>query len=184
MAEGEIRHPALDGTGWPAIGVRVRCGDTGLRAASWRLAPHTVLWEVLLPCTWPELERLAGIATGTSRARVYVRSLGEAGAGQLLVLCLRGAGGAVRVEGPLAPVAEVLAARARAAVLNVAAVHCAAGREEEARLWRAWARRILKDGRAARRGGAYGPPRPGCPPSAAAPEVPRAARPVRWRAWP
>ncbi|MEV3998983.1 hypothetical protein ACFYPK_28525 [Streptomyces halstedii] len=31
-------------------------------------------------------------------------------------------------------------------------MHREAGREEEARLWRAWARRILKDGRAARRG--------------------------------
>ncbi|MEV3998984.1 hypothetical protein ACFYPK_28520 [Streptomyces halstedii] len=115
MAEDEIGHPALDGTGWPAIGVRVHRGDTGPRAASWRPVPRAVLREVLLPCRWPELERLAEIATGTSRARVYVRSLGEAGAEQLLVLCLRGAGGAVRVEGPLAPVAEVLAARARAA---------------------------------------------------------------------
>ncbi|WP_127455069.1 hypothetical protein [Streptomyces sp. B29(2018)] len=89
---------------------------------------RAVLQEVLLPCAWPELERLAGIATGRSRARVYVRGLGEAGPEQLLVLCLRGAGGAVRVEGPLAPVAEVLAARARAAALNVAAVHREAGR--------------------------------------------------------
>ncbi|WP_446047620.1 hypothetical protein [Streptomyces olivaceus] len=59
MAEGEIRHPALDGVRWPVIGVRVRCGGTGLRAASWRPAPRAVLHEVLLPCTWPELERLA-----------------------------------------------------------------------------------------------------------------------------
>jgi hypothetical protein len=147
----EIRHPALDGASWPTIGVRVRRAGAGLRAASWRPAPHAVLHEVLLPCTWPELERLAEIAVGASRARVYVRDLGEAGPVRL-VLCLRGADGAVRVDGPLAPVAEVLAARVRAAALDVAAVHRKAGREQEARLWRARARRILKDGRAARRG--------------------------------
>ncbi|MFK0142714.1 hypothetical protein [Streptomyces murinus] len=152
MDGDEIRHPALDGVSWPAIGVRVHSGEGGPRAASWALAPRAVLREVLLPCTWPELEGLAQIATGTSRARVYVRSLGGAWAEQLLVLCLRGAGGAVRVEGPLDPVAEVLTARVRAAALKVAAVHCAAGREQEARLWRARARQILKDGRAARRG--------------------------------
>ncbi|MER8120658.1 hypothetical protein [Streptomyces sp. NPDC094031] len=111
-----------------------------------------VLRELLLPCAWPELERLAEIAAGGSRARVYVRDLGEAGSEEFLMLCLRGAGGAVRVYGPLAPVAEVLAARVCAAALDVAAVHREAGREEEARLWRARARRILKDGRAARRG--------------------------------
>ncbi|MFF8992613.1 hypothetical protein ACF09H_22290 [Streptomyces sp. NPDC014983] len=152
MGEDEFRHPALDGVRWPAIGVRVRRENVGLRAALWRSAPRAVLQEVLLPCTWPELERLAEIATGRSRARVYVRGLGEAGPEQLLVLCLRGAVGAVRVDGPLAPVADVLATRTRAAALNVAAVHREAGREEEARLWRARARRILKDGRAARRG--------------------------------
>ncbi|MGW2686214.1 hypothetical protein ACWC6I_24055 [Streptomyces sp. NPDC001414] len=152
MSEDGIRHPALDGARWPVIGVRVHREDFGPRAASWRPAPRAVLREILLPCTWPELERLAEIATGRSRSRVYVRELGEAGPEQLLVLCLRGAGGAVRVEGPLASVAEVLAARARAAALGVAAVHRAAGREQEAQLWRARARRILKDGRVARRG--------------------------------
>ncbi|MFE0857285.1 hypothetical protein [Streptomyces mutabilis] len=152
MSEDEIRHPALDGARWPVIGVRVRREDAGPKAASWRPAPRAVLQEVLLPCTWPELERLAEIATGRSRARVYVRDLGEAGPEQLLVLCLRGASGAVRVDGPLAPVAEVLTARARAAALDVAAVHREAGRPQEARLWRTRARRILKDGRAVRRG--------------------------------
>ncbi|MFH9742660.1 hypothetical protein ACH4MA_33855 [Streptomyces roseolus] len=111
-----------------------------------------MLQEVLLSCTWPELERLAGIATGASRARVYVRDLGGAGPERRLVLCLRGADRAVRVEGPVGPVAEVLVARCRAAALDVAAVHREAGRPQEARLWRARARRILKDGRAARRG--------------------------------
>ncbi|MFI1312493.1 hypothetical protein ACH4TS_20465 [Streptomyces albidoflavus] len=152
MAEDEIRHPALGGGGWPVAGVWVGSGEAGLRAGSWRPSPYAVLREVLLPCAWPELECLAGIATGSSRARVYVRGLGEVGPERLLVLCLRGAGGAVRVEGPLAPVAEVLAARARAAVLNVAAVHREAGRRQEARLWRARGCRILKDGRAARWG--------------------------------
>ncbi|MFD9237813.1 hypothetical protein ACFWB3_21465 [[Kitasatospora] papulosa] len=75
------------------------------------------------------VEGLARIAVGQSRARVYVREI-EA-AELLLVLCLRGAPGAVQVEGPLAPVAEPLAARTRAAVLRVAAVHRAAGRTEE-----------------------------------------------------
>ncbi|WP_078949508.1 hypothetical protein [Streptomyces mutabilis] len=88
MTEDEIRHPALDGARWPVIGVRVHPEDAGPRAASWRPAPRAVLQEVLLPCTWPELERLAEIATGRSRARVYVRDLGEAGPEQLLVLCL------------------------------------------------------------------------------------------------
>ncbi|MFE9620416.1 hypothetical protein [Streptomyces sp. NPDC006384] len=111
-----------------------------------------MLQEVLLPSTWPELERLAEIPTGRSRARVYVRDLGEAGPERRLVLCLRGADGAVRVEGPVGSAAEVLAVRARAAALDVAAVHRAAGRAQEARLWRARARQILKDGRAARRG--------------------------------
>lgn len=59
----------------------------------------------------------------------------------------RGTGG-----GLLAFVAEALAARIRTATLNLAAVHREAGRPQEARLWRARARTILKDGRAARLG--------------------------------
>ncbi|MFE0373934.1 hypothetical protein [Streptomyces tendae] len=152
MTQDEIRHPALTGAPWPVIGVRVRREDNNVRAASWRPAPHAVPEDVLLPCTWPELERLAEIATGRSRARVYVRALGDAGPERRLVLCLRGAPGAVRAEGPLAPVAELLAARTRAATLRVAAVHREAGRAEQAQLWRARARRILKEGRATRRG--------------------------------
>ncbi|WP_216590262.1 hypothetical protein [Streptomyces brasiliscabiei] len=65
---------------------------------------------------------------------------------------MRGSPGAVHVEGPLTPAAEVLTARTRAATLRVAAVHREAGRLQEAQLWRARARRILKDSRAARRG--------------------------------
>ncbi|MEW1637602.1 hypothetical protein AB0469_26470 [Streptomyces sp. NPDC093801] len=57
-----------------------------------------------------------------------------------------------RVEGPMAAAAEVLAARARAAALRVAAVHREAGRAEDAQLWRARARGLLKEGRAPRRG--------------------------------
>jgi hypothetical protein len=152
VSEAEGGHPALAGERWPAIGVRVCRQGRRPWSASWRPAPQAVLEEVLLPCTWPELERLAAIAVGTSRARVYVRDLGGAQDGGRLVLCLRGAAGAVRVEGPLAPVGEVLAARVRAAVLRVAAVHRAAGRMEEAQVWRARARRILKEGRGARRG--------------------------------
>ncbi|MFI8200407.1 hypothetical protein ACIF6K_28440 [Streptomyces sp. NPDC085942] len=72
--------------------------------------------------------------------------------GPLLVLCLRGAPGAVRVEGPLAPVAEVPAGRARTAALGIAAVHRAAGQTEQARVWRARARQILKARRSVRRG--------------------------------
>lgn len=152
MARDEISHPALTGGPWPMIGVRVSREDSSPRAASWQPAPHTVLEDVLLPCTWPELERLAQIATGLSRARVYVTDLGAVESDRRLVLCLRGAPGAIRVEGPLAPVVEVLTARTRAAALSVAAIHREAGRPEEAQLWRARARRILKDGRAARRG--------------------------------
>lgn len=152
MTQDEIRHPALTGEAWPVIGVRVRREDRSPRAASWRPAPRAVLEDVLLPCVWPELEGLAQIATGLNRARVYVRDLGGAEPDRRLVLCLCGAPGAVRVEGPLAPVAEILAARTRAAALRVAAVHREADRPEEAQLWRARARRILKDGRAARRG--------------------------------
>ncbi|RSS36816.1 hypothetical protein EF912_35250 [Streptomyces sp. WAC07061] len=111
-----------------------------------------MLEGVLLPCTWPELEGLAQIATGSSRARVFIRDLGGAGPDRRLVLCLRGAPGAVRVEGPMAAVAEVLAARARAAALRAAAVHRDAGRAEAAQLWRARARGLLKEGQAARRG--------------------------------
>lgn len=129
VAGVEIGYPALAGGSWPVIGVQVRReGGQGLRAASWRPAPYAVLEDVLLPCTWPELEGIARIAVGQSRARVYVRELD--GTGPLHVLCLRGAPGAVRVAGPLFPVAEPLAARARAAVLRVAAVHRAAGRTE------------------------------------------------------
>jgi hypothetical protein len=152
VAEDEVEHPAVTGESWPVIGVRVRREGGRVRAASWRPAPHTVLEDVLLPCLWPELERLAQIATGLTRARVYVTGLGAAEPDRRLVLCLRGAPGAVRVEGPMAPVAETLTARTRAAVLRVAAVHRDAGRAEEAQLWRTRARRILKDGRAARRG--------------------------------
>ncbi|WP_237277546.1 hypothetical protein [Streptomyces caniscabiei] len=103
MTQDELRHPALTGAPWPVIGVRVRREDNNPRAASWRPAPHAVPEDVLLPCTWPELERLAEIATGRSRARVYVRALGDAGPEQRLVLCLRGAPGAVRAEGPSPP---------------------------------------------------------------------------------
>ncbi|MFH0246423.1 hypothetical protein ACGRHY_29290 [Streptomyces sp. HK10] len=152
MAKAEMRHPALAGESWPVIGVRIHREGRRPRSASWRPAPLTVLEEVLLPCTWPELERLAEIAVGLSRARVYVQGLAGAEPDGRLVLCLRGAPGAVRVDGPLAPVAEVLAARARTAALRVAAVHREAGRQQEAQVWRARARRILKDGRAARRG--------------------------------
>ncbi|MFB0620274.1 hypothetical protein [Streptomyces sp. AGS-58] len=152
MTQDEIRHPALTGEPWPVIGVRARREDRSPTAASWRPAPHAALEDVLLPCTWPELERLAQIATGLTRARVYVTDLGAAEPDRRLVLCLRGAPGAVQVEGPLTPVAEVLTARTRAATLRVAALHREAGRPEEAQLWRARARRILKDGRAARRG--------------------------------
>jgi hypothetical protein len=152
VARDEIRHPALTGEPWPVIGVRVCREDRSPRAASWRPAPRAVLEDVLLPCMWPELERLAEIATGRSRVRVYVRDLGGADPNRRLVLCLRGAPGAVQVQGPLAPVAEVLAARTRTAALRVAAVHREAGRPEEAQAWRARARRMLKDGRAARRG--------------------------------
>ncbi|MFJ9380171.1 hypothetical protein [Streptomyces sp. NPDC101455] len=152
MTQDEIRHPALTGESWPVIGVRVRREDRSLRTASWRPAPHAELEDVLLPCVWPELEGLAEIAVGLSRARVYVRDLGGAEPDRRLVLCLRGAPGAVRVEGPLAPVVEVLAARTRTAMLRVAAVHREAGRGQEAQAWRARARRMLKDVRAARRG--------------------------------
>ncbi|MER6717126.1 hypothetical protein [Streptomyces sp. NPDC000877] len=152
MARDEIGHPALTGAPWPVIGVRVRREDSSLRAASWQLAPHAVLEDVLLPCTWPELEPLAQIATGLARARVYVTDLGAAGPDQPLVLCLRGAPGAVQVQGRLTPIAETLTARTRAATLSVAAVHREASRPQLAQLWRARARQILKDGRAARRG--------------------------------
>lgn len=152
MKRDEIRHPALTGDPWPVIDVRVRREDSSPRAASWRPAPHTALEDVLLPCTWPELERLAEIATGLTRARVYVTNLVAAEPDRRLVLCLRGTPGAVQVEGPLTPVAEVLTARTRAATLRVAAIHREAGRPQEAQLWRARARRILKDGRTARRG--------------------------------
>ena len=116
------------------------------------MAPHAVLEDVLLPCTWPDLECLADIATGRSRARVYVRGLDAADPDRRLVLCLRGAPGAVRIEGPLAPVSELLTARTRAVTLHIAAVHREAGRPEQAQLSRAWVRRILKDGRVTRRG--------------------------------
>jgi hypothetical protein len=86
-----IGHPALTGEPWPVIGVRVRREGGRLRAASWRPAPLSVPEDVLLPCTWPELEGLAEIATGASRARVYLGGLSEAEAGGWLVLCLRGA---------------------------------------------------------------------------------------------
>lgn len=154
MAEAEvvIRHPALDGEPWPAVGVRVRREDRLLRAASWTTAPLAVQQDVLLPCTWPELERLAEVAAGQSRARVYVRDLAAAGPDGRLVLCLRGAPGAVRVQGRLAPGAEVLGARARAAALRVAAVHRAAGRQEDAQLWSARGRRLLRIIQSARRG--------------------------------
>ncbi|WP_331750684.1 hypothetical protein OG215_36100 (plasmid) [Streptomyces globisporus] len=152
MVGVEIGHPAVAGGVWPVIGVRVRRErGGGLRAASWGPGPSVVLVDVLLPCTWPELEGLARIAVGRSRARVYVREL--ATPGPLLVLCLRGAPGAVRVEGPLSPMAELLAARVRAAVLGVAAVHRGAGRTEQAQAWRSRARQILKARRSARRGG-------------------------------
>lgn len=96
----EIAHPALAGGPWPVIGVRVRREGRTLRAGSWRPAPHAVLEDVLLPCTWPELEGLAQISTGLSRARVFVRDLGGAGPDRRLVLCLRGAPWAVRVGQP------------------------------------------------------------------------------------
>ncbi|MGW0673151.1 hypothetical protein [Streptomyces sp. NPDC002746] len=146
----EIGHPVLAGASWPVIGVRVRREGHSLRAGFWPPAPHTVLVDVLLPCTWAELEGIARIGVGQSRARVYVRELVDGS--PLLVLCLRGSPGAVRIEGQLSPLAEPLTARARAAALGVAAVHRADGRVEEAQVWRALARQILKARRSARRG--------------------------------
>ncbi|MFJ9379377.1 hypothetical protein [Streptomyces sp. NPDC101455] len=58
----------------------------------------------------------------------------------------------MQVQGPPASAAEVLAARTRTAALHVAAVHRQARRLEEPRLWSTRTRRILKDGRTARRG--------------------------------
>ncbi|MET9871074.1 hypothetical protein ABZZ16_33985 [Streptomyces sp. NPDC006386] len=165
MAQSEKRHPALTGERRPVIGVRVRRSSRSPRAASWRPAPHAVLEDVVLPCTWPELERLAQIATGWARARMYVRDLGGAEPDQRLVLCLRGAPGAVQVEGPLIPVADTLTARIRDAALRVAAVHRAAGHPQQAQLWRTRARRILKGSSAPAVAGACGPPRPGCAPA-------------------
>ncbi|MDW4912492.1 hypothetical protein [Streptomyces californicus] len=146
----EIEHPALAGVSWPVIGVRVRREGLSLRAAFWPPAPQTVLVDVLLPCTRAELEGIARIAVGQSRARVYVRELG--GGSPLLVLCLRGSPGAVRIEGPTFSLSEPLTAGARAAILGVAAVHRADGRVEEAQFWRVLARQILKARRSARRG--------------------------------
>lgn len=71
MAQNELRHLALTGEPWPVIGVRVRREDHSPLAASWRPAPHAVLEDALLPCIWPELERLAEIATGRSRVSIH-----------------------------------------------------------------------------------------------------------------
>ncbi|MBP5896306.1 hypothetical protein [Streptomyces scabiei] len=164
VTRDEIRHPALTGEPWPVIDVRVCREDSSPRAASWRPAPHTALDDVLLSCTWLELERLAGIATGLARAGVYVTGLGAAEPDRCLVLCLSGTPDAVQVEGPLTPVAEVVTARTRAAALRVAASHREAGRPQEAQLWRARARRILKDSREARRGRSVRADSAGLPP--------------------
>lgn len=112
-------------------------GTGRLRTASWRPASLAVPQDVLLPCAWLELEGLAKITVGLIRARVYVRDLDEEEPDGRLVLCPRGALGAIQVEGLLAPVADALAARTRAAMLRLAAVHRGAGRPEEAQAWRA-----------------------------------------------
>ncbi|MER7309898.1 hypothetical protein E5082_31460 [Streptomyces griseoluteus] len=152
MVQDEIRHPALTGGLWPVISIRIRREDQRLRAASWRPAPQAIPEDVLLPCAWRELEGLTEVAVGLSRSRIYVRELAEHELAGRLVLCLRGAPGAIQVQGPMAPVGEVLAARTRSAVLHVAAVHHAADREEDRQVWRARARQLLKASRAARRG--------------------------------
>ncbi len=128
------------GAARPTFPVRVRRDEGRVALASLPPAVGAVLEEVLLPSDWDELQGLGRIVVGESRARLYVTDHG-APQGRL-VLCLRQAG-AVRVEGPISPVAGMLFTRTRAAALRVSAWHRAAGRVEEALRWKAFARRLL-----------------------------------------
>jgi Shikimate dehydrogenase substrate binding domain len=152
VSNAERPHPAAAGQPWPTLRIRVRRAEDGqLVAASTQAAPGAVIEQVLLPSDWDTLVGLGRIAVGESRARLYLTTHGAPEPGQL-VLCLRGAEGAVRVQGPLAPIADALGGRVRAAVLRMTALYRAAGRIDEARRWRALGRRMLKARRAARTG--------------------------------
>jgi hypothetical protein len=108
--------------------------------------------DVLLPHDEAALMVLGAMATGGSQAHLYVCSVSEDREDLRLVVCLRGADGAVRVEGRASMVADTLYARTRAALLAMAKSARDAGRQDEARHWSVLARRLLMTRRQANRG--------------------------------
>ncbi|MFJ5220516.1 hypothetical protein ACIP98_38275 [Streptomyces sp. NPDC088354] len=95
-----------------------------------------------MPTDEASLLAMCWIASGESRARLYVAAGEEHGS--WLRLCLRGTPGAVLVTGSVASHAEPLLRQIRQAMLRTAERHRAAGDTEEAQRWRQMARKALR----------------------------------------
>ncbi|MFF8601871.1 hypothetical protein ACF065_27625 [Streptomyces sp. NPDC015232] len=138
------RHPALSpGAAWPTLRMWVRREDEHAVLVAFAPARGARPEEVLLPCDAALLTLLGRIALGSSRAGLYAARLDEEGAGRRLVLCARGAPGAVRVRGAVGSVADTLYGRTRAAMLTAGALLRASGQDDEAALWGTLARQLL-----------------------------------------
>ncbi|MFD7919678.1 hypothetical protein ACFV3R_10675 [Streptomyces sp. NPDC059740] len=147
------RHPALSpGASWPTLRMWVRREDEHTVLVALAPARGTRPEEVLLPCDAALLILLGRIALGNSRAALYAARLDEEDPGRRLVLCARGAPGAVRVHGAMSSVADALYARTRAAMLTAGALLRASGQGDEAAHWGTLARQLLLAKRSARRG--------------------------------
>lgn len=148
-----LRRSARDRSGpWPTVQMRIRRNGSSIAQVA-LVGPRSLgLEDVLMPDDEPTLLALAAIATGTSRARLYVRNSTDVDEEQRSVVCVRGAPGAVPVTGQVSTVADILFAGTRTAVLTLAKASRDAGCDEEARRWKALGRRLLAAGREANRG--------------------------------
>ncbi|MFC7912520.1 hypothetical protein [Streptomyces sp. NPDC057386] len=147
------RHPALSpGATWPTLRMWVRREDEHAVLVALAPARGARPEEVLLPCDAALLILLGRIALGSSRAGLYAAHLDEEDPDRRLVLCARGAPGAVRVRGAVSSVADTLYGRTRAAMLAAGALRRASGRDDEAAHWGTLARQLLLAKRSARRG--------------------------------
>ncbi|MEY9839481.1 hypothetical protein [Streptacidiphilus sp. EB103A] len=133
----------------PTMRMKVQRNAGVITAAALGGAHAAGLEGVLMPDDEPTLLALVAIATGSSRAHLYVRPAGNEGHA---VLCVRGPAGAVPVTGQVSMAADVLFARTRSAVLALAVMSREAGRQAEADRWRALGRQMLAARREANRG--------------------------------
>lgn len=112
----------------PGLGMRVRWGGgTEVAEASLTLGGPGRYTHVLMPEDEKTLVAIGAIATGESRARLYVALIVPEQGRQGLRLCVRGAAGGVRVTGPLAASADLLLRQTQKAMRRVAAQHLKGG---------------------------------------------------------